>query len=305
VLSATTLIRRSIDCGGMCVGSEENDMRVVLMIALLVALAIGRVDEASAASCESLASLSLPDTTITMAQIGRARRLRRAGGARWACNGSVCETAVVLPHRRDVEADDDSTSRSKSGCRPTVGKASSRRSGNGGWAGTISYPAWRSASARYATTSTDTGHVAFGIVAALGHPEKFIDFAYRSEHEMTVKAKRSSAPSMAAVRSTRLERLLAVDVRDLRRRSGFPRTSTASSRRAGESAHSSGRLAPRHRPAALKDRGVHSPASIRDPPAVLDACDAIDGVKDGLINDLRAVISIEGPTCKGPGVSRT
>ena len=27
------------------------------------------------------------------------------------------------------------------------------------------------------------------LLAALGHPEKFIDFAYRSEHEMTVKAK--------------------------------------------------------------------------------------------------------------------
>ena len=62
--------------------------------------------------------------------------------------------------------------------------------GNGGWAGTISYPAMAQALARgYATTSTDTGHSTPGGSFALGHPEKLIDFAYRSEHEMTVEGK--------------------------------------------------------------------------------------------------------------------
>src|SRR5258707_500157 len=62
--------------------------------------------------------------------------------------------------------------------------------GNGGWAGTIGYPAMAQALARgYATTSTDTGHSTPGGSFALGHREKLIDYAYRSEHEMTVKAK--------------------------------------------------------------------------------------------------------------------
>src|SRR6185295_12438304 len=62
--------------------------------------------------------------------------------------------------------------------------------GNGGWAGVISYPAMADALKRgYATSSTDTGHTGSSGSFALGHPEKFIDFAYRSEHEMTVKAK--------------------------------------------------------------------------------------------------------------------
>ena len=40
--------------------------------------------------------------------------------------------------------------------------------GNGGWAGTISYPAMAAAlAAGYATTSTDTGHV--GNTAAFAH----------------------------------------------------------------------------------------------------------------------------------------
>ncbi len=41
----------------------------------------------------------------------------------------------------------------------------------------------------YATAGTDTGHQGEGGEWAIGHPEKMIDFAYRSTHEMTVKAK--------------------------------------------------------------------------------------------------------------------
>ena len=62
--------------------------------------------------------------------------------------------------------------------------------GNGGWAGVISYTALATAvAAGYATASTDTGHVGGTGAFALGHPEKVIDFGYRSVHEMTVKAK--------------------------------------------------------------------------------------------------------------------
>src|SRR5262252_5821528 len=42
----------------------------------------------------------------------------------------------------------------------------------------------------YATSSTDTGHSGSSASFALGHPEKLIDYAYRSEHEMTVAAKK-------------------------------------------------------------------------------------------------------------------
>ena len=62
--------------------------------------------------------------------------------------------------------------------------------GNGGWAGVISYPAMAAALRDgYATASTDTGHQGGSAAFALGHPEKVIDFAYRSMHEMTVQAK--------------------------------------------------------------------------------------------------------------------
>src|SRR4030095_17102166 len=66
----------------------------------------------------------------------------------------------------------------------------SRRVAKGGWPGTIAYPAMAAAlAAGYATTSTDTGHVGNTAAFALGHPEKVIDVGYRAVHEMTVQAK--------------------------------------------------------------------------------------------------------------------
>jgi feruloyl esterase len=62
--------------------------------------------------------------------------------------------------------------------------------GNGGWAGTISYAAL-SAAVRggYAAASTDSGHATPGASFAVGHPEKLIDYAHRSLHELAVSAK--------------------------------------------------------------------------------------------------------------------
>ena len=67
-----------------------------------------------------------------------------------------------------------------------------RGTGNGGFAGSLNYGEMAAAIRDgYATASTDTGHRADGIDAdwALGHPEKITDFGYRAIHEMTVKAK--------------------------------------------------------------------------------------------------------------------
>src|SRR5436309_2712671 len=67
-----------------------------------------------------------------------------------------------------------------------------RGQGNGGFAGEIDYGSLAAAVGDgYASAGTDTGHSASGIDArwALGHPEKVIDFGYRAIHEMTQTAK--------------------------------------------------------------------------------------------------------------------
>ena len=62
--------------------------------------------------------------------------------------------------------------------------------GNGGWGGSLNYGDMTSALSRgYATSSTDTGHTGGRASFATGHPEKLIDFGYRSIHEMTLAAK--------------------------------------------------------------------------------------------------------------------
>jgi len=62
--------------------------------------------------------------------------------------------------------------------------------GNGGWSGSINRGALTAGIRNgYAISATDTGHSGGSASFALGHPEKLIDYAYRSEHEMTVKSK--------------------------------------------------------------------------------------------------------------------
>jgi feruloyl esterase len=62
--------------------------------------------------------------------------------------------------------------------------------GNGGWGGSIQYPALATALRRgYAASSTDTGHSGDSARFAVGHPEKLVDFGYRAVHETAVQSK--------------------------------------------------------------------------------------------------------------------
>jgi len=62
--------------------------------------------------------------------------------------------------------------------------------GNGAWAGSIQYGALAEALRRgYAAASTDAGHTGTDASFAMGHPEKLIDFGYRAVHETAVQSK--------------------------------------------------------------------------------------------------------------------
>jgi len=62
--------------------------------------------------------------------------------------------------------------------------------GNGAWGGSIQYAALAESLKRgYAAASTDTGHTGPDASFAVGHPEKLIDFGYRSVHETAVQGK--------------------------------------------------------------------------------------------------------------------
>ena len=62
--------------------------------------------------------------------------------------------------------------------------------GNGGWGGAPDYGQMAAGLRRgYAVAATDDGNKSHGARFLMGHPEKFIDFAYRAQHETTLAAK--------------------------------------------------------------------------------------------------------------------
>ena len=149
----------------------------------------------AATSCENLASLKLPDTTITLAQTVAAGAFvpPAAPGGRGGFPGQAdlfkelpafCRVAATLKPSSDSDIKIEVW-------MPASGwNGKFEAEGNGGWAGVVSIPQMAAAVLRgYATASTDTGHVGGSGSFALGHPEKLADFAYRAVHEMTVKAK--------------------------------------------------------------------------------------------------------------------
>jgi feruloyl esterase len=163
-------------------------MKTPIVTSALCVLACLRAMPAFPASCESLAALALKETTVTAAQLVSAGQFSAPGGGRGANNyknlPEFCRVAVTIKPTSDSDIKVEVW-------LPAAGwNGKFQAVGNGGWAGVISYSAMADAvRAGYASASTDTGHVGGRGAFALDHPEKLIDFAWRSEHEMTVKAK--------------------------------------------------------------------------------------------------------------------
>jgi feruloyl esterase len=153
-------------------------------VKLTAAILISFATPAIAGTCESLTSLKLPQTTVTLAasvdEVTWPVRINGAPGE----HPPFCRVAATL------KPSDDSDIKIEVWMPTTAWNGNFEAVGNGGWSGSIGYAAMASAvKAGFAVASTDTGHEGSSASFALGHPEKLIDFAYRSEHEMTVKAK--------------------------------------------------------------------------------------------------------------------
>lgn len=240
----------------------------------------------AAATCESLQSLSLPNTTVNAVQSVAAGAFAPAQGnpAPYKALPAFCRVVATLKP----------TSDSQIGIEvwlPASGWNGNLQSvGNGAWAGTISYGAMATAlAAGYATASTDTGHTGNNANFITGHHEKVIDFAYRAVHEMTGAAKEivTSFYGMPAKYSfwngcsTGGRQAFSEAQR-------FPTDYDGII--AGAPAFYSTRLqgaqvwiaAQAHRDEAAYIPPAKYPALHK---AVLEACDALDGVKDGVLEN--------------------
>jgi feruloyl esterase len=285
----------------ICRHATRQKGEVMSRFALVCFLAASFVSSsglsAAGQPCEQLAQLALLNTKITSAQtIAAGAFTPPAGATPWLIGDP--SFYKQLPAFCRVTADDKPTPDSDIKIEvwmPATGwNGKFRGQGNGGFAGEMDYRALALAILQgYASAATDTGHAANGTDAtwALGHPEKIIDYAHRAIHEMTslgkatVKAFYGDAPKHSYFASC----------------SNGGRQALMEAQRYPEDYDGILAGAPANYwthllSSALWDAHATTlnPDSYIPPSkipaiahAVLAACDAIDGLKDGILNDPR------------------
>ncbi len=245
----------------------------------------------AAGSCESLASLALPATTITVAKIEPAAK-------------SVPESCRVAATLRPSS---DSEIKMEIWMPTSNWNGKYQAVGNGAFNGNINVGAITSALARgYAASSTDTGHTGGGAAWSLGHPEKVIDFGYRAMHETAVASKKiiesyyGNAPkfsyfngcSAGGRQAMQEAQRFPADFNGII--AGAPGLDWTG--RAAQAVRIAQRLE-QNEPARL---GQAQRQLLHD--AVLASCDVMDGVKDGVLeNPKRCKFDPGVLACKGSG----
>jgi hypothetical protein len=136
-------------------------------------IALASTGASAALSCESLTGLSLPKATITSAVVvaasGTLPANCKVNGVATPTSDSSIQFEVRLPL--------------------TGWNGKFNGIGNGGYGGSIPAVAGDGLARKYATAGTDMGHSAADPVWALGHPEKIADWAYRANHTTAGLAK--------------------------------------------------------------------------------------------------------------------
>lgn len=278
--------------------------------ALVAALAFASGAFAQA-PCDNIKSLNLPNVTFTKvesvpegpfrpptgpaaaqaaaagAPVGRGGAPGGRGGAPALMLPAYCRVAMVLAPSSDSHIEMELW-------LPTIEDWNGKFQavGNGGWAGSITFPAMAQALKEgYATASNDTGHTGGDPVFGLGHPEKLVDFAWRANHEMTVQSKAIISSYYGKQSKLNYWNGCSTGGRQgLMEAFKFPADFDAVI--AGAPANWQTHL---HAwdmnvaTTAIKNSGMFmTPGKLATlNKAVLAQCDAIDGVKDGLLNDPR------------------
>ena len=158
------------------------------MCALLLAMLVPGPRVIAAGSCGDLSRLALPNVTITLAQEVEAGAFTPPGqgnAAAFRALPAFCRVAATLKPTSDSDIKMEVW-------LPASGwNGKFQAVGNGAFSGAIAYPAMGTALGRgYAAGSTDTGHEGGSASFAVEHPEKVIDFGWRAIHEMTATSKK-------------------------------------------------------------------------------------------------------------------
>ena len=161
----------------------RNSVRAFLVVS---AVAVFGDVPAYAATCESLSTAKLTNGSVTSAQVVAAGALAQSGGRGAAALSDLpafCRVAATLTPTKESDIKIEVW-------LPVAGwNGKLQAVGNGGWNGNVDTNALAGAVRRgYAGTSTDTGHQG-GAGPWMQNPEKLTDWAHRSVHETAVAAK--------------------------------------------------------------------------------------------------------------------
>jgi feruloyl esterase len=262
-----------------------------LFLALTIAVGFHPVPAAApgAAGCASLTAMTLPDTTIKSSTEVSGPTFTPSGGEdNRPLNGLPPFCRIVGVTKPAINFEVWLPLNNWNGKYQGVG--------NGANAGSISYPAMAAAlKLGYATSSTDTGHSttnARDARWAVGHPELVIDFAYRAIHVTAESAKKSVQAFYGQPASHAYFNSCSTGGRQaLMEAQRFPQDYDGII--AGDPAANWTRFQTGGHlwltSALNKDPESYIPTpklKIVDD-AVMAACDAIDGVKDGVLDDPR------------------
>jgi feruloyl esterase len=284
-------------------------------------LALGSLASAAAlndSACEKLKSMQTAEMVFTAVELVPAGpapvRPGRAGaapaGAQTGRGGRGAAAPPILPAHCRIAATlkptADSEIKMEIWMPAENWNGKFQMMGNGGWAGTIQGLSQMPAALRdgYATSATDTGHEGGNGMFALGHPEKITDFAWRAVHltavqsKALIKAYYGKEPKYSYWNGCSTGgRQALIEV------TKFPDDFDGVLAGAPANPHIYLHAAGVERSIELMKHpdGALSPAKIETlHNAVLAQCDALDGVKDGLIGDpTKCHFDPESLLCKG------
>jgi feruloyl esterase len=267
---------------------------ILACVAGITALTMLHARAAHAAECSQLAALKLAHVEIARAEsiaAGAFKPPAGGGGGLGAPRDAYAHLPAFCRIAGTIRPTPDSNIRFEVWMPASNWNGKFVGTGNGVWAGSITYFSMAAPLAMgYATAATDDGHQGSPLDAgfAAGHPEKLVDFGYRAVHETTVTAK----ALIAAFYGTRENRSLFVSC------STGGRQGLMEAYRYPKDYDGISAMAPANPmvglmvsslwtgDATLKDAASHIPpqkfAMIHK--AVLQACDAGDGVKDGIVS---------------------
>lgn len=161
----------------------KHQLRSLAACSSFLALLVSLAPEASAGTCERLASLKLADITITSAQSVPAGSFMTPDGETFSNLPAFCRVVAVATPTPESHINFEVWMPVNSWNKRFRGE------GSGGSAGSITYPLMANALQRlYATMSNDNGHVGSSWTFA-NPPQRVVDFGNRAQHVTTVAGK--------------------------------------------------------------------------------------------------------------------